>query len=552
MKGWEKLQGIIIILLILSFILFLPIPSSHAEEEVAPVLTASHYVTIQRYSGALVFETNITISNPSNTSSIKVPTFSLGYPINVTEKVVYWRAEAQNSRVEVKIREEGNMTFYDIDLSRWASISPGSSIHVFLYIYAHSLLENPNPSLYQVTIPNHPSFARSLQSLDITIYAPPPTSFTDYPEDLQIKGGGSTLSRHFENVPPLTYQDITLTLEPADIPNILLIYANITREFQLGADGRIHVIDKLGFVNRGTIEAFPQGSRIEYHPPPGNATDLRAYTPMKRGVTVELWGDDIILIEPPYELKPGQRFFIIFEYNLNETFRLKGWSIVEYDYQLLVKSNIDALVENFTINIYSPTGKLLDQRHLTYIPPFFEDTIDIQGSFSIFEMASTILQPLGILGIILSLAFIGYRALSIYLLGGVTPEVRDYLSLVKEEIELFRGLIKLEDGYVKRRIGDREYIQGRTRLRREMGSLSSRLASLEGRLSKGGYLSDIEKNIVDGRRRLMETRKRLESLRSDLSSRRIRFKDYRNRMKEVRREMEGIIDELETNISMLL
>jgi hypothetical protein len=189
---------------------------------------------------------------------------------------------------------------------------------------------------------------------------------------------------------------------------------------------------------------------------------------------------------------------------------------------------------------------------LTYIPPLFEDTIEGQFSSSIFEMASIILQPLGILGILLSLAFLGYRALSIYLLGGATPEVKEYLSLVKEEIGIFKESLSLEDGYLKRRIEDKEYIQRRTSLRKEMGSISSRLASLESRLSKEGYLSSTERNIVDGRGKLAEAWKRLETLRSDFSSRKIKFKDYQNKVKEVRREMEGIINELETQISMIL
>nr|NIN53668.1 hypothetical protein [Nitrososphaeria archaeon]NIQ34209.1 hypothetical protein [Nitrososphaeria archaeon] len=359
-----------------------------------PIVEATQRAILEREgSGSVFFNSSIRIMNPSDTSSMSLPEFTIGYPSETARNIVYFKATSGDTTLDVVIEETANSTSYKINLGELSQIPASSSINLGFTAYAHSLIKNLEPKRFSATIPDFPSFDVSVDIVNATVELPRNPDLESYPSEYDVMEKDE-LNLVRRDVLPETLRLSTFVFTyPEEVSGIQLLYSNVTRNYYLRLDGNLHVRDDLTFLNRGTDEILTFDI-IKYFYPNGSSA-FEAQTVLGRALKVEKIGDFIDL-SPPFKINQGESFRIILEYDQTNMFRPEGFLLLNQKYDLEVESSIPYLVENFIINVNPPVGSSDSW--------VFEDTsrhtrykVTGEISFTVFQGINFIFRPVFLL-----------------------------------------------------------------------------------------------------------------------------------------------------------
>ncbi|MFQ5712309.1 MAG: hypothetical protein ACE5GD_11110, partial [Candidatus Geothermarchaeales archaeon] len=489
---------------------------------------------------------------------LNLPEFIVGYPLETANRIVYAEATHNGSILELKEDKAPNAMLYKVQLGNLSQIAAASSIKLGFIAYAHSVMENPKTGEYTVTIPDFPLFEVPVDVVNATIEFPGRPDITSYPDGYEEGGlvGGAfgeitKLNLIKRDVAPETTRMSTIkfSYDPGG-GKIQLIYSNISRSYHLGLDGGVHVVDDITLVNKGS-EEVSTADKIKYHFP-GASSGFKAQTLLGRGVDVRNLGD-FVEFSPPYSLKGGQRFNVLLEYDIADTFRPLGWLAFNQKFDITVKAHVPYLVDNFKVKVFSPNGRLLESHLFKNTSRLHEYNLSGEASFTILEVTKNVFRPTLFVIIVASIFFMGFRVAPHLLKREIPEEMREYLTLVSEEIEWLRKLIALEEAHERREIRSKAYAREKTGLSGKLRELSSKVHRLSQSLTKiEDQLEEGERDLIEKKRKLDEALSQLRALESDFSKRKISPDQYRERKKELKRLIDSYLWSLEVEISMRL
>ncbi len=542
-------------LLLLALLAVLALSVTTTESAADPIIRVQHRIEVQDTSGAVYLNTTVTITNPSNDSTLTIPQFDLAYPVEMAPYIAYHRSTASDgSSMLVEEIVEENLTFYTVDLDAHSTISPSSSFSFNFFAYAHSLVNlteyeaTVQARVYNMTVAEYPTFREDIDSIDVTMTFPSEIRPAGYPPYFTKVGTYGPLELELENVTANSIQKSLFQFTSGGMDYIALVYVDAVKMYHIGENGGVHVADELTFINEGIDEVFQIDEVVRYNRP-ANASNFKASTTLGRVIGVRD-ADTQIEVTPPYALSRGERFSFLFEYDLPRESPLKGWLVSEQPYHISVETNLNYLVRDFRAELYSPDGDLITTLQLEDVTAFHVEDLGGDVTISVFGMASGSFRPLALAVVALFTLFAGYRLTTLYLGGGgVSKEMMDYITQVRFMVEAQEELISVEEDYKARKIRGKAYVRRKSELNRKLGEASSKLSSMEVKLQKVKGLSEAEERILDRRREFSELQGQLRKLERSFSKKKVSFEEYKNQKTELTKSIKDQLRDLEIDAS---
>ncbi|MFQ5950498.1 MAG: hypothetical protein ACE5KH_00265, partial [Candidatus Geothermarchaeales archaeon] len=506
--------------------------SPDASSEEAVEVSVHHSMLFQRFSGGVVFETAVTLSNPSGESVGAPSVFEIGYPEEIADRITYSNASLGNATIlNVATQEEEGSTFFVIQIGDGVEIPPEDQVVVSFWAYAHSVLTNPETNEYVARVPDHPLFKRRVRSLETVVDPPPGLDPVEFP-DRYTKGVSENLTLSLEDVGPRVLSVSDITFNARFSARVYLVFAEIRQEIELGLGGVAYVTERLDIRNRGE-NPVKEDVSIPYRYPEG-MTNFEAASLLGLKVDTRLTED--VSISLPYDIPGGGVYTVILQYDV--PISSESWGLVQrtHKYSIAFGNPLEILADRVGVVLKAPGGRTFFSETFSEVSPFLpqrgvEEIFDLEGefSYSIFEVHRSFFGPLSYLVLLGSLLYAGYRFLPVRVMGGVSAETQEYLRVMREELSALDQLLNLEQRYTRKRIKIKVYLRRRTEIYHRLSEIGRTLGSKRNALLRREELTERDRSVLKTASRVEEGLSQLRGVEREYSNRKLAFQEYRRR-----------------------
>ncbi|MFQ5872006.1 MAG: hypothetical protein ACE5IB_07600 [Candidatus Geothermarchaeales archaeon] len=535
-----------------ALILMFLMPSPEASSEEAVEVSVHHSILFQSYSGGVVYETVVTLSNPGSESVVAPSIFEIGYLEETADRITYSNASLGNATIlNVATQKEGGSTFFVVEIGDEVTIPPEDPVVVSFWAFAHSVLTNPETDEYVATVPDHPLFKARIRFLETVVDPPPGFDPVEFP-DRYSRGASENLTLSLEDVDPgiLSVSDITFNAHFS--ARVYQVFAEIGEEIEFGPEGVAHVTDRLDIRNRGK-NLVRKDISVRYRYPEG-ATNFEATSLLGLKVDTGITGDPSIPL--PYDIPGGGGYTVILRYDV--PISSETWGLVQRTerYSVAFRNPLEMLADTVEVVLKAPGGRIFSSETFSKVSPFLpqrgvEEILDLEGefSYSIFEVHRGLFGPLSYLVLLGSLVYAGYRFLPVRVMGGVSAETRKYLRVVQQQLSALDQLLRLEERYTRKRIKRKVYMRRRTEIYHKLSEIGRTLGSKRTALLGRTELTERDRGVLKRAGRVEQGLSELRGVEREYSNRRLAFQEYRSKKTRLLKELRRRGEQVSTHVS---
>ena len=519
----------------IALLAILAIPASPSAAVAQPPAEVTVAYSIVKYGGGLECNMTLLIHSPLERLVMRFPpSFT-----NITQVEASWKGTALATAVS---REEG-LVVIDIDLSpvRWG---PNATIAVSYYV---PLVARSEDGLrYRVRIPYAPSINCNVTLLNVTVRLPKGVDAKGFPSGMVKKTIAGVEYVAYEVYGVFSGRDalerlgrlMTLDLEGAAKAEIQVFRARISRVVRVAPDGSYTVTDEVELRNLCGAR-LDKGFELAFAAPPG-VEGLEARSSVGQPLEVDVEGG-LAKVAIPYSLGRGERVTIVLSYRGRGVLAAEGLWPLSLRCRLPAFVDMDYYVDEMEILVYAPDGSLAISESLANLPRLRSKPVEISFSSTPYLLAAEAAIPAYVL-LAMGLGAFMYRlpvAISLLRAGS-----REYLERLAEYAAAAREAVDLDERYLRREVGGREYMRARTSVRARIGRLRRGLDSLEAELRRRGV--SLDPRLAEARRELDEAWDDYVGAEEDYSKRRIKRDEYLSIRREAASRIRAIASRVES------